>query len=391
VTNATERMSEPARRYRGWLHLLLGMAITIALLAWALRDVSFGSVWAAVRGARPGWLGLGLLAFLASFAVRAQRWGTLLGAYGDSVSFGLRQSAIYIGFAVNNLVPARVGEVTRALVLNRVGGVPLGVALGSIVAARLLDGIVVFLLLLASLALSASSGSLAGQLDLSQIVWIGGSLAAIAGAVLLAVLWPDRVSRLVALTSRVVGLGRFAPRLQAATQSLLRGLEVLRRPTRGLSALAQSIVLWGLTAVTYWSGMLAFGISGPGVPGAVFVMTVVALAIAIPSSPGQFGPYEAGIRLALSSFAIPSSTIVAYGITLHILLFVSVTTIGAALAVRLGLSWRRLARADFGNAMQAGAKRRSEQPRSPMAGRRSGVAVVEPLRVSGEERAFPDV
>ena len=68
------------------------------------------------------------------------------------------------------------------------------------------------------------------------------------------------------------------------------------------------------------------------------------------SSPGQFGPYEAGVRLALSAYAVPSSVIIAYGLSLHVLLYVTVTAIGVPLAVRVGFSWGDLARGETATA-----------------------------------------
>jgi len=337
----------PASRSRQWVRLLAGLAIAIVLLAWALRDVSFAIAWEAVRSAQLSWLGLGVLSFLLSFAVRARRWGTLLSVTCDPGPFKLRHAATYIGFGINNVLPARAGEVTKAFVLNRAAGVPLGVALGSVVAERLLDAVAVFLMLLASLALGALKGSSSGQLEASRLIWVGAVIAVLSGTVLAAAHWPRGFTRLITWTSRAIGLGRFTSRLEATSLSLLSGLEALRYPGRGLVALAESFAIWGLTAVMYWTGMVAFGVTGPGVAGAVFVTAVVALAIAIPSSPGQFGPFEAGVRLALAAYAVPTSVIIAYGFTIHFLAYFSVSAIGLPLAVHFGLSWRRLAGSDL--------------------------------------------
>jgi uncharacterized protein (TIRG00374 family) len=268
----------------------------------------------------------------------------LLSVTCDPGPFKLRHAATYIGFGINNVLPARAGEVTKAFVLNRAAGVPLGVALGSVVAERLLDAVAVFLMLLASLALGALEGSAAGHIEASQLIWVGAVIAALSGTVLAAARWPRGFTRLITWTSRVIGLGRFASRLETISLSLLGGLEALRYPGRGLIALAESFAIWSLTAVMYWTGMLAFGVTGPGVAGAMFVTSVVALAIAIPSSPGQFGPFEAGVRLALAAYAVPTSVIIAFGLTIHFLAYVTVSAIGLPLAVRFGLSWRQLAR-----------------------------------------------
>src|SRR5262249_17266237 len=124
------------------VRVLFGLAVTLALLAWALRGVSPALVWSAMQSSHVAWLGLALISFLASIAVRARRWGTLLGVHRDPGPFRIRHRAVFIGFAGNCVLPAHAGEIARAVVLHRFARIPLGVALGSIVAERFLDVIV---------------------------------------------------------------------------------------------------------------------------------------------------------------------------------------------------------------------------------------------------------
>lgn len=326
-----------------WLYGLLGLIITIAFLAWALRGVSPAVVWQAVQKSQGQWVLLGLITFIGSFSIRARRWGTLLGAHHDPGSFKIRQSAVFIGFAGNAILPAHAGEVIRSLILHRFGGVPLGAALGSIFAERLLDAMVAFLLLLTALLAITQAGNSGGVETLSfaslPVGWITLVLAIACVIFLSAARWPSAIAEFVGKVSRVIGLGRYAPRIVEIVRGLLSGLEALRYPQRGIMAVIESFCIWGMTGMTYWFLMLAFGINTPGPMGALFVQGVVALAIAIPSSPGYLGPFEAAIRFGLGLYAIPPDAIVAFAITLRILMFFSLTAIGFFLATRLGLSW----------------------------------------------------
>lgn len=328
---------------RRWLYGLLGLIITIVFLVWALRGVSPGVVWQAVQQSQGEWVLLGLITFISSFSIRARRWGTLLGAHHDPGSFKIRQSAVFIGFAGNAILPAHAGEVIRSLILHRFGGVPLGAALGSIFAERLLDAVVAFLLLLIALLSVTQASHLGavqpGNFSSLPVGWIALVLAIACVIFLSAARWPLAIAEFVGKVSRVVGLGRHAPRIEAIVRSLLSGLEALRYPQRGIMAVMESFCIWGMTGMTYWFLMLAFGINTPGPMGALFVQGVVALAIAIPSSPGYLGPFEAAIRFGLGLYAIPPDAIVAFAITLRILMFFSLTAIGFFLATRLGLSW----------------------------------------------------
>jgi uncharacterized protein (TIRG00374 family) len=318
---------------------LSAMSIAFALLVWALRDMSPAAVWSAVEKAEYAWLGLGLITFLASYSVRAQRWGTLLRAHCDPGSFGIRHSAVFVGFAGNNLLPAHAGELVRATLLHRLGGVPFGAALGSIVAERMLDMIIVLLFLLAPFLgeiVSETAGGTLGALHLGSAV---SAIAVLCLALFVAASWPQSIAVLAGRGAKVVGLSAFTPRIEAGVRGLLSGLAAFRNPIRTLIALLETVCIWCLTAITYWSGMVSFGISSPGATGALFVQSVAALGFAIPSSPGSFGPFEAATRFALAQYYIPTDTIVAYTLTLHFLMYSSVTAIGLGFVSRLGLSW----------------------------------------------------
>ena len=335
INNHSKSLSNSVRR---WVYVILATAITIALLAWALRGVSLALVVRAWQQARVEWLCLGLIVFLASFLVRAKRWGTLLGANRDPGGFGIRQGAIFIGFACNCILPGRVGEVVRALVLHRKSEVPLGAAFGSIVTARLLDAIVAFVLLLVSLLAIAKSGETnLATLPLGSIALV---LVFSCVAFFLAAWYPEAIARGVAHIFAKIGLGRWSFRIVSTLRGLLTGLDALRYPGRCLTAVVETFCIWGLMGITFWFCAIAFGIISPGFMGSLFLQSVVALAIALPSSPGYVGPFEAGIRFGLEIYQVSPDVIVAYAITLHFLMNASITIIGLTIAMLNGLSWK---------------------------------------------------
>jgi len=218
----------------------------------------------------------------------------------------------------------------------------LGAALGSIVAERFLDVIVVLLFLLTPLLTVEQLGRV--DLGALRLGWIAaGALVLVCGALLVAIRSPASVAQFVGGLARALRLGRFAPRIVLNMHALLSGLDALRNPRRTITAMAESVCMWGLVISTYWAAMLAFDITSPGVTGALFVGAVATLGIAIPSSPGYVGPFEAGLRFALGVYDVPPDIIVAYALALRLLIFVGLTTIGLVMAVRLGLSWTDLA------------------------------------------------
>jgi hypothetical protein len=68
---------------------------------------------------------------------------------------------------------------------------------------------------------------------------------------------------------------------------------------------------------------------------------LLVIGIAVPSSPGYVGVFEAGIVIPLGSFfGVPADVALAYAIAYHVMSFVPITLMGAWSLVTTGLSIR---------------------------------------------------
>jgi glycosyltransferase 2 family protein len=321
------------------ISLGIGTALTIILLAWAFRDVSFAAVWQAFQQANWGWMGLGWVAYLLSYGVRARRWQTLMSATDRQGRFQTYLAATFVGFGASSVLPGYAGEVIRAAIPARLDRVPFEAAFGSIFAERILDLGVVFLYLLLPIWGNALP---AGALHHLPLGWVGAAILLTWLCLLGLASVPQFVVRLVAKLCQLLGLGRFQTQLVTSVQHFLDGLGALRQPRLSAIALLETMLIWGLNAVTYWAGLLAFGMvapaPAPGFPGALFIQSATALAIILPSTPGYVGAFEAGIRFALGLYRVPIDLILAYALALRAVMFIATPLIGLAVGVKLGLS-----------------------------------------------------
>ncbi len=126
------------RAVRQW-RLVLGTAITVACLALLFRGVDLEAVRAAVRAAQPAWLLVASPLFGASIWVRAMRWRAIVRPIVP-LSRGDAAALVVIGYAANNLLPARTGEVVRAVLLQRRHRASAIAGLGTIIVERVFDG-----------------------------------------------------------------------------------------------------------------------------------------------------------------------------------------------------------------------------------------------------------
>jgi glycosyltransferase 2 family protein len=94
--------------------------------------------------------------------------------------------------------------------------------------------------------------------------------------------------------------------------------------------------------------LLAFEEYRPGFMGALFIQSGAALAIAIPSTPGYIGPFEASLQVLLKLYEIPAATILSYAIALRVVMYITVPIIAIVLVFRLGLRFpvKRIAQVD---------------------------------------------
>lgn len=332
------------RRVRG----LLGLVVSAGLLWWVLHDVSLAEVWSEIRGADPWLLAASVAVATAGYGVRAARWRVLLLPNAPGIGFRPRFAAVCIGFMANNVLPARLGEFARAFSLSRVGDVGMSEAFASLVVERVFDGLVVAFFLFLSISFPGLlSGGVGADSTVRNLTAIG---AAVFGAALvflwLMVRFPDRSLWLFEVT-----LGRVLPphlteRGVEVLSSFIDGLGALHDPLLFLRALAWSFAVWIWLSASIWLGLLAFDITAPGFTGAVFVQSLIAFAVALPSSPGFFGPFEAAAKLGLDLFGVRSAQVIGFATGYHILTFVPVSLLGLWYVRVLGLEWSEVERSE---------------------------------------------
>jgi hypothetical protein len=326
-----------SRRTRG----VIGAVITVLLLWWVLRDVSPAEVLDELRRANAWWmlLAVGLATF--SFALRAVRWRVLLEPGHAGSSFDARFGATCAGFAASNIFPARLGELVRAYTLARVARLPFGASVGSLVVERVLDGLVLASFLGGTILMP---GFPLGRTEAAGYVRRAALIGSVVFAFGFVVLWlmarrPDGALRLWTATFGRLIPERFTQRLTGLVETFLHGLGSLASVGVLARAVGWSYVVWGCLAASMWTGLLAFDITGPGFVGAAFLQAVIGFAVALPSTPGFFGPFEAGTRVGLQPWDVPDALVVSFATSYHVLTFVPVTLLGLWYLRHFGLRW----------------------------------------------------
>lgn len=322
-------MTGSAARRR--LRVALGVGVTAATLALALRGVDFSTLVRDMgRANLPLLIGLSVPLHAATLWVRALRWRHLTEAIAP-IGRGATFRATAVGTLANNVFPLRLGEVVRAYYLAR--ETPAGVAplFGSIVLERGIDGLIVIGLALAIFGArgSADAGALAvgvplllaGVLPLGAVVWLRVA--------------PDQVIAVIRAVLGFATRGRGAAPVEHLVRRMAEGLGSLHGG-RHLGWVAwHSVWIWTLLGIApFLVAMTALGID-LGSPerevSAGFVtLTAVGIAVALPSAPGFLGPYHLAAREALRRFGVSEELALAVGTLSHAVFWLTTTAIGLA-------------------------------------------------------------
>jgi uncharacterized protein (TIRG00374 family) len=310
-----------------WRRLAPGLLISIASLGIVLYLAKPSRMIGALRQA-DYWLVLGGGMFtLVWLLVRGMAWRTLL---LEKVTLNQTFFTLTEGYLLNNFLPFRLGEVSRAYLLGEKSGLGFWRVLTSILIERALDVLIAAALLLGTLPFVAGVANARGAaLGIGGVVLVG-----MVGLYLLS-RYPDRFMHLFErLTARLGFLSRLGKQV---LPGFFSGLAVLTEPGRFIRAGAWFLLNISVAVVQFYVLMLAFFPHGRPV-WAIFCLAVSSLGVALPSSPGGIGVFEGAVVGALAVFNLDSGTALAYAFTLHFWNYLITGLLGSYALAREGES-----------------------------------------------------
>ncbi len=331
--------SRPRRRLRR--HIQGGLALLLAgLAAWlSIRQIHWPTLMSTLVSADLPLLVCALGTVLVTTVVKAARWHVLL-RLCDARTGGMRVlRLVLIGQMGNIFLPARLGDVARAVLVGpqATGGIPA--VLGTILVEKTLDAAMGLLVLIGLVFWMPMPSWLYGPIvGISALV--GGLLALLLLATAPATAaWPTRFQALV--TWLPARLRPAQGRLGRILAGLKLGLGLFRQPAIALLALVLSIAVWGLAALTNVVAFAALDISAPA--WSIWLVLVIGyLANALPSVPAQVGVFEYTHMVTLTVAGVSQEPALAYSLILHLLVYGPPAVLGPVSMIWEGINWASL-------------------------------------------------
>jgi uncharacterized protein (TIRG00374 family) len=287
---------------------LLSFALGFAILAFLFTRVQIdvGAIVDRVKQANPVLLALAVLVFYATFPVRAVRWRRLL----DNVELSTHEESgrrigvpalseiMFLAWFANCIVPAKLGDVYRAYLLKVNVGVSFSTTIGTILAERIIDVVVLFVLMLAATGLSFGQAVPDTVLVLMRLGL---------GLVVLVVIGLVSMRRLRPFIERLLPerLHEQYARFEHGTLNSFRGIPAL---------VAWTTLAWAGEVSRLYLVTLALGLGGIAQSVIVFVALAAALMTTLPLTPAGLGFAEGAI---VGIFVLASNAGLAPGVDEH--------------------------------------------------------------------------
>ena len=272
----------------GW-PTYFSIAIAIVILIFAATRVDLKEIWREIAACDKRYVILGSLAHYSTYLVRGMRWRRCLihlPIKAGSGKFGL---LVFFYNFVDNLVPAKLGDVYAAHLARINFKIRRSAAMGSIVFLRMIDAWII--LMLASLA----SWLLFSAHLPRAVTWslIGGGIIAVGATTIM----------LVFFLFKKKLPGWIPEKVQQMIQAFHTGM--WPRPKELLPIAALTIIIWGLETLWIFCLVLAFNLQiGPAE--AIFLTMIPLLASAFPLTPAGAGVVEITLYSCLRVVGVAS-------------------------------------------------------------------------------------
>lgn len=275
------------------LPLLLG-----GVLVWySLAGMDQEKMITHLKTANYGWIFLGLFFGVLSHLSRAYRWKFMLAPMGYKPKFTNSVLAVLIGYFVNLAIP-RAGEVSRATVMVNYENIPFQKGFGTIVAERIADMIMMFLIIGITLFFQFDY-ILALVSENFDPIKIGFLLLGIIGATIVFTSFVKKAKQ------------GFLLKIKNFILSLVEGVTSILKMEKKWAFIFHTFFIWTMYVAMFWATIPA--IQGLEVPVGGILVGFIAGGFSIAATNGGIGSYPLAVTGAFLLFNVPESPSEAFG------------------------------------------------------------------------------
>ncbi len=314
------------------IRAILGFILSGVCLWWVLKDLSFDKFWSSLSKLDPLPMVVLVFIFVLTLWMRALRWKLVLLPIRN-VKVAVCLSLMCLGYLMNNIFPARLGDIFKGIMLKKYKVPPVqGVA--TVFLERVLDTASLLIFFFILMLFSKVADSLPAKLLTGA-----GVLAGVVIFTLVIIGWavnhPDNADKLLALVKKYLPV-----KLQGIIDSLysqvMSGFQAFRNMKLLLQVVLVNISIWLVEALIPLCVMYAFKMN-LGYWDALLAIIVVALSSIIPAAPGMIGVFQFVCLIVLTSLGIDKNVAVGFAFVWNLSIYTLVTVSGSLALIYEGL------------------------------------------------------
>ena len=264
---------------------------------------------------------------------------------------------------INCVLPGRLGEIARPIILQKKEKIPFTTGLATVAAERIFDIcllLILFIVTISAIQIRPDVNVAFGKYHLNRAtldIIFGGMLklgiVLIAGIILITIgkvrdffygiirFLPNLVF-FVGQNIKKAIQQKFCDPLIGIIENIAQGFTLIRYPKKIILCSILSFLIWGLLAFSYY----IFSLGSPGINLTFFelsvVMVIICFFIALPSVPGWWGLWEAAGVFAMSLFGVSSKEAAGFTLANHALQIFPVIIVGLVSAMILSVNIRQM-------------------------------------------------
>jgi glycosyltransferase 2 family protein len=307
---------------------IIGFLISILFLYFSLRGIEFHKLLITLKSADMRFAFLPLLCIFLCLILCSYRWSKVV---GNGVRFRDTFVAVLIGLFVNNVLPARIGEIARGYILTKRTGVSFTYSVTTVFVDRFFD--LVGLLIITFVFLPEDSL----PKSIAQAIYMLLGLFIVCATLLIVLSRQGVADKIAGRLSRVNRpfIARFSKRILEVQQNLRR----ISSPFNLVYFIAIAVTTWLLMSTALYLVMLTLGVKIAFVK-VPFVCALLNMGLVIPSSPGYIGVYQFMLVYLLSIFNVPRTEAFAVSLVFQASWYLPYNIFGAIFLMREHLKIR---------------------------------------------------
>jgi glycosyltransferase 2 family protein len=298
---------------KNWVRYLIVLTLGILLLYLAFKGQDLNKMISDLQKANFEWVILSIIIILIAHFLRAYRWNLMIGSLGHGTPSLMKTfHALIMGYLANLAFP-RMGELARCTALNKSDKIPVTKLLGTVIAERVVDLLMLGLIFL--LAILLEFKSLSGFLNEHVLSKFSGRIGEIIlimlGLILLSV---SSTFLVIMIKKRKWG---FTERIFHFFSGMKAGILTLKRLDNKAGFLLSSVLIWLLYGLSSYFCFFALNATSSLGPGAALSTLVFGSLAMIAPVQGGIGAFHWMVSEGLLAYGISKTDGLSYALLVH--------------------------------------------------------------------------